>query len=345
MTHPQYVLRPVHKDDFDEVFRLITTIGDGLTSLPLDPENIAHRIDDSQRAFDPLIRKPGGETYLFVLEDLETGKIIGTSGLLSRVGGFEPFYTYEMQHLKHEYAPLKIQMELKVLHLRKNHKGPTEICSLFLHKDYRSGGLGKLLSLSRFCFMKTFKERFDETILAELRGFINEDGKSPFWEAVGRKFFRDDYSKADILSGLGEKEFIETLMPEYPIYVSLLPKSARKVIGKVHDHTRPARKILFDEGFTETNEIDIFDAGPILTAPRSELRTWKESRLASLLEGNPDAGCSRQFLLMNQSLDFRAIRVNAQPRATDELIVSAKALSTLGLLPGEQAMCLPMETT
>ena len=72
-------------------------------------------------------------------------------------------------------------------------------------------------------------------------------------------------------------------MPEYPIYVNLLPESARDVIGKVHQHTEPARSILLKEGFKQTHEVDIFDAGPILTAPRHELRTWKECQIATLV--------------------------------------------------------------
>jgi RimJ/RimL family protein N-acetyltransferase len=50
-----------------------------------------------------------------------------------------------------------------------------------------------------------------------MRGYIDESGKSPFWEAVGRNFFEFDYYAADVLSGLGEKEFIADLMPRHPM--------------------------------------------------------------------------------------------------------------------------------
>ena len=338
MTPPRCILRPVRESDHDDLFHLVGTIGHGLTSLPSNPDFLARRIDDSLRAFDPRVHKPGGEMYLFVLEDTRSGKIIGTSGVLSRVGGFDPFYTYTIHEGVQEYEPLGIRTRLQTLHLTKNHKGPTEICSLFLHRDYRSGGLGRLLSVARFCFMKAFPERFDEEVIAELRGYINEDHQSPFWEAVGVKFFEKDYYTADILSGLGEKEFIDVLMPKYPIYVTLLPESARSVIGKVHPHTEPARRILMKEGFEETNEVDIFDAGPILKAQRENLTTWKNAQGVTLKPGKPDPASARPFLLSNQSLDFRALVTTAE--TTDDTLTVAPEI--IDALQGDKATALPL---
>lgn len=334
------ILRPVRAEDLDQVTHMVGTIGHGLTSLPNDPDFLAHRIDDSLRAFDPRVRKPGGEIYLFVLEDVASGQIIGTSGILSRVGGFDPFYTYTVEEHVQEYEPLGIRTKLETLHLTKNHKGPTELCSLFLHRDYRTGGLGRLLSLARFCFMKTFPERFDAEVIAELRGYIDEHNKSPFWDAVGVKFFEKDYYTADILSGLGEKEFIAALMPKYPIYVSLLPESARAVIGRVHPNTEPARTILLKEGFHTTSEVDIFDAGPILKAKRDTLKSWQATASVTLQPGSPDPARSRRVLLTNHSLDFRALLTDAELTGNDHLITSPAAIAALG--NPESACMLPV---
>jgi arginine N-succinyltransferase len=335
------VLRPIRESDFADLSHLVGAIGHGLTSLPKDPDFLAHRINDSLRAFDPRIRKPGGETYLFVLEDTARHRMVGTSGLLSRVGGFDPFYTYQVRRHAQCYEPLGIHTELETLHLTRNHKGPTEICSLFLDREYRSGGVGRLLSLSRFCFMKAFPDRFDSEVLAELRGYIDEHGQSPFWEAVGKRFFEKDYYTADILSGVGEKEFIEALMPEYPIYISLLPKSAREVIGRVHPHTEPARRILLKEGFRETDEVDIFDAGPILRARRDTLRTWKNARRAILTAGPPDPRKARTVLLSNLSLNFRALLAQADFSDSQALVVAPETIEALQLESGSEAMYVP----
>jgi arginine N-succinyltransferase len=336
-SEPRFVMRPIREDDFPALTHLVGEIGHGLTSLPKDPDFLEHRINDSLRAFDPRIRKPGGEIYLFVLEDLREGGIAGTSGLLSRVGGFDPFYTYQVREHTQAYPPLGITTELRTLHLARNHKGPTEICSLFLDRAHRSGGMGKLLSLARFCFMKAFPGRFDHEVLAELRGYIDANGLSPFWEAVGKRFFAKDYYTADILSGIGEKDFIEALMPKYPIYISLLPENAQAVIGRVHPHTEPARRILLNEGFSETDEVDIFDAGPLLKARRESLRTWRAARTAPVAPGRPD-GSGPPVLVTNQSLEFRAVMAPADLSDPELLRLSPACMEALRLESGQPAM-------
>ncbi|MGA1204568.1 MAG: arginine N-succinyltransferase [Opitutales bacterium] len=311
---PAFVFRPVSLDDLDQIRELVGCISGGMTSLPDRPNFLEERINDSRRAFDHRINKPAGEVYLFVLEELRHRRIVGTSGLLSRVGGFDPFYTYKIRNSLQEYEPLSVHKSVQTLELVKNHKGPSEICSLFLHPQYRHSGIGRLLSLSRFCFIKALPERFDKEIIAELRGYLDAKGRSPFWEAVGKNFFWSDYYQADVLSGIGEKDFIEALMPEFPIYVSLLPKSAQSVIGKVHPQTEPARRILIKEGFLPTDQIDIFDGGPILKARREDLRTWQgvrniRTRIVDTLPMDANS-----YLLANGRLDFRSTFAPARIR-------------------------------
>ena len=318
-----FVFRPVTLDDLSGLADLVGNIAGGLTTLSNDPRFLENKVHASERAFYPHIEKPGGEHYLFVLENTETGQIVGTSGIISQVGGFDPFYTYEIRKQPQFYAPLQISREVRALHLNRSHRGPSEICSLFLHPLCRRGGLGKLLSLSRFLFMHRFPERFQEDVIAEMRGYLDPSGTSPFWEAVGHFFFRRDYSSADVLSGLGEKGFIEALMPKYPIYVDLLPKPARDVLGKVHRDTEPALQLLLREGFKHTSEIDIFDAGPVVRAPVRELRTVQRMRSAPLSPTlSADAELRSNVLITNRALDFRAMLTFA--RVTKEGALSVE---------------------
>ena len=301
-----HVFRPVQDSDFPGLVALTGKIAGGLTTLPADEDFLHDRIDQSLRAFAPRIRKPGGENYLFVLEDLSTREIVGTAGISARVGGFDPFYTYEIRQETYSHAPLKIEKQIAVLHLKETHRGPTEIGSLFLHPDHRRHGLGRLLSLGRFLFMAAFRERFDTTIIAELRGYIDPQGKSPFWESVGRHFFGGDFSQADFLSGLGNKEFIADLMPEHPIYVTLLPPDVQAVIGAVHHDSKPALGLLQGEGFQITNEVDIFDAGPLVRASVASLRTTRRARQIQVRAVRAGPAAVPTYLLSNGQLDFRA---------------------------------------
>ena len=82
-----FIVRPIAAPDLDQLEKLAQQAAFGLTTLPKDHELLKERIEDSHRAFEQLAAKPRGEGYLFVLEDLETGQILGTTGIVSRSGG------------------------------------------------------------------------------------------------------------------------------------------------------------------------------------------------------------------------------------------------------------------
>jgi arginine N-succinyltransferase len=328
------VIRPIRSDDLPQLQALVASISGGLTSLPNDPEFLEGRVNHSLRSFDPTIRKAGDENYLFVLEDTETRAVLGTSGIHARVGGFDPFYSYEIRHKTFAHEPLGIRKEIAELHLKKAHKGPSEIGSLFLRADARKGGLGRLLSLSRFLFMSAFPKRFDRHALAEMRGYSDANGRAPFWESVGRHFFEKDYHTADFLSGLGNKDFIADLMPEHPIYITLLPPEVQAVIGRVHPETEPALAMLKHEGFVETGEVDIFDAGPLVRVEIAKIRTVSASKLAtirSLLDAEPDAP-SR--LVANRTLDYRCCLASVAEQDDGSVSVSRATAAALGVAEG-----------
>ena len=301
-----FVLRPARESDLPRLVALAQATGGGLTTLPPNEEFLADRIDGSLRAFSPRVRSPGGEFYLFALEDSATGEVVGVSGIASRVGGFEPWYSYEIKRERFVHEPLKVDREIPALHLRIEHRGPSEICSLFLRADRRRGGVGRLLSLGRFLFMAAFPRRFTDVVIAEMRGYIDQTGKSPFWEAVGRHFYQFDFYRADVLSGLGEKEFIAALNPRHPIYIPLLTPEVQAVIGRVHHDTEPALALLLNEGFTKGDEVDIFDAGPLVEARVADIRTIKSARTARVRSANAPATTNTDSLLANGALDFRA---------------------------------------
>lgn len=338
-----FVLRPVRETDLPALVTLARATGGGLTTLPPDAEFLDERIHESLRAFSPRVRKPGGEYYLFVLEDSATGEVVGTSGIASRVGGYEPFYSYEIRTERYVHRPLKIEKEIATLHLKESHRGPSEACSLFLRADHRREGNGRLLSLARFLFVGAFRRRFTDTIIAELRGYIDQTGRSPFWEAVGRPFFEFDFYRADVLSGLGEKEFIADLMPDHPIYVPLLPPEVQAVIGRVHQETEPALTLLRAEGFTATKEVDIFDAGPLVRAEVAELRTVRLAQTAKLREivPLPSADEARSHLLTNGALDFRACLGTVLPRG-DGVALAQPLAEALRLRVGDIVTFSPL---
>lgn len=272
------VMRPIELSDLDSLMNLLADAGHGLTSLPRDESILLKRIRISIDSFaDPLHQGPNGEVYLFVMEDSETGMMAGVSGIISKIGGFEPYYFLELKQSEHESKILNLKQTIHSLHFYKTHSGPAEICSIFLSPKFRNSQNGRFLSLSRFLFIAEYRNRFEHHIIAEMRGMVDENGHSPFYYAVGQKFFQIPFVEADKLSMIN-KSFVEEMLPKEPIVVELLPSDAQYVIGKVHPQTEPALKILEYEGFKKTNLLGIFEPGPIVMAELDELRSVRDSQ-------------------------------------------------------------------
>lgn len=298
------VVRSVKKDDVDPLFELVQQSELGLTTLKISREEMAARVENSIFAFAQVAAKPSGQPYVFVMEDLTNGKIVGTSAIYSKVGGFEPFYSYQIKVAQHKSEDLDVDKEIDVLHLLEEHDGPSEIGSLFLSPDYWGKGYGRILSMARFLFMADFPERFEQEVIAEMRGVVDKDGKSPLWTALGSHFFQIGYPKAETLTSKSKK-FIADLMPRHPIYIPLLAKSAQKVIGKVHRNTKPAKAVLEQEGFEFRDRVDIFDGGPTLHCSRMEIRTVKQSRPGSVKAIEAKVAKGKPQLISNSELNFK----------------------------------------
>ena len=326
------LIRPVRLDDLDALVELAAQAGVGLTTFPRDPGLLRKRIVKSVRSFEDMADRPGGETYLFVLEDTETKRPVGTCGIMSKAGGFEPFYAYRLDTALHASSSLGVRNEFSVLTLVAEHSGPCEIGSLFLARSYRRDGNARLLSLSRFLFMAERPDAFDPTVIAEIRG-VSAEGRSPFWDALGRHFFRVEFPRADELSG-ADKRFIADLMPKHPVYAFLLPEEARRVIGVPHDESLPAMKLLEAEGFRFAGMVDIFDAGPVLSCPLKDIRAVKAGRRAVVAIGEPPAD-AEPMLIANVRHDFRACRARLVEDGSGCVTLAAETAVALGVAEGD----------
>ena len=340
------LVRPVAVPDLPDLLALARLAGVGLTTLPKDEDLLARRIRKSVNSMSNIPDRPGGESYLFVMQDTANGSIIGASGVVSKVGGFEPFYAYRIERLAQRCDELGVNKTVPVLNLVCEHNGPAEIGSLFLAADYRGTDAGRFLQLVRFLFVAQHPEAFESTVVSELRGVIDGDGESPFWNALGRHFFEIDFPQADRLSVVN-KRFIAELMPTHPIYLCLLPPEAQRVVGQVHDHSRPALRTLEAEGFAFNDMVDIFDGGACVSCPRDEIRTVRQCRSERLahLRHAPDVAADVAFsMVATTGPSFRACLDKVLP-AEGGISISAAAADVLRVQLGEPLSVAPLRPT
>lgn len=220
------VIRPVERSDVSALMQLASKTGGGLTSLPANEATLSVRIERAIKTWQGELPK-SEQGYVFVLEDSETGTVAGICAIEVAVGLNDPWYNYRVGTLVHASKELNVYNALPTLFLSNDHTGSSELCTLFLDPEWRKEGNGYLLSKSRFMFMAAFRDKFNDKVVAEMRGVINEHGYSPFWQSLGKRFFSMDFSRADFLCGTGQKAFIAELMPKHPIYTHFLSRKPR----------------------------------------------------------------------------------------------------------------------
>jgi len=341
------IIRPIQEHDLDDLYKLAGAAGNGLTTLPQNREFLQEKIRKARDTFEGRCSPEAG-LYLFTLEDIGKNRCAGISGIQARVGLDEVFYNYRLSITVHDSRELDVHVRTPTLYLTNDMTDATEIGSLLLAEGHRGGGNGLLLSRSRLLFLEEFRQHFSDKIFAEMRGVSDEQGVSPLWDALGRRFFDMDFVAADRLSGLGNKSFIAELMPRFPIYLSLLPDTATEVVGKVHRDTVPALKMLQAEGFNFNGLVDIFDGGPVVEAFLHNIRTVRQSLLCTVArDDNPVTNREpmvKPVMVCNRSFrDFRVGLVPASAVQGHEVCLSAQAMEALQITEDDKVRIAPLK--
>jgi arginine N-succinyltransferase len=345
------IVRPIRETDLPALLSLVrdASVGVGLTTLPNNESLLSARIRSSVATFAGTAEKSDAQ-WVFVMEDITAQRIVGICAIAGAVGLREPWYSYRVGTVVHASRELNIFTKTPTLFLSNDHTGASELCSLFLHPDYRVGRNGALLSKSRLLFMAQFRERFAKKIIAELRGVSDKDGRSPFWESLGRHFFSMDFAEADYLTGIGKKSFVAELMPKHPLYSSFLSAEAQAVIGETHESTRPARRLLEQEGFRFEGHVDIFDAGPALESNLDDIDAVKKSacyRVTSVIaeSANCPLSGSPQYLISHTSMERFAVGLSRAKVSADGVAIEAVVADALGLKVGDEVRIVTLSPT
>lgn len=336
------IIRPITSADLPALLQLIKSAGIGLTTLPSSEAALSLRIEASNASFAGTAQK-ADELFLFVLEDTLTRRVVGTCGLATAVGLRQAWYSYRVGLAVHASQELGVFTQTQTLFLSNDHTGHSELCSLFLAPEYRRDRNGHLLSKSRFLFLAQHRQRFSKKIIAELRGVSDDNGQSPFWESLGRRFFSMEFSQADYLTGIGKKSFVAELMPKHPLYTSFLSPEAQAAIGQTHPQTIPARRMLEGEGFRYEGYVDIFDAGPTVECDLDDVSAVAHScGFEAVVSNLAPAVDAVIYLVSNIGFgNFRAALVAAAPVA-DRFPLGADTAAALNIHAGDEIRAVPL---
>lgn len=333
-----FVIRPVRHDDLIQLVDLAKQFN--LLNLPGDKKVIGEKIDRSENSFAGKLPKHQSE-YLFVVEDIEEKCVVGSSLVLAKHGNEDvPHSFFKIFKRDHFSQDLGIGFIHQVLRFQLDFDGPTEIGGLLVDKAYRRRPekLGKQISLSRFLYMGLYPEKFEQRVLCELTPPLTDEGRSEFWEALGRRFTGLPYQEADLLSQ-SHKEFIESLFPQDDIYLALLDAKARLVLGRVGEATKPAQHLLESIGFSYLDEVDPFDGGPHYGANTEDILPIKHGQRLRVAEFK-DAAYKEQALVATTGEEFRVSLASVDVRGSD-VAIAPKVRQILGIETGEEVYVSP----
>ena len=330
----KFLLRSAQARDLKDLHDLAGQFS--LLNLPADKKILGDKIERSLASFAGELGKHEAE-YMFVVEDLESETIVGSSLILAKHGTEDvPHYYFKLIKKDRFSEDLGIGFIHQVLQLKEDTDGPSEIGGLLIDRTYRRRPekLGKQISLVRFLYMGMFREEFDKRVLCELTPPLGEGGRSEFWEALGRRFTGLPYQEADLISQRN-KEFISSLFPEEDIYLCLLDSKARLVMGRVGDETRPAQHLLESIGFKYLHEVDPFDGGPHYGANVEDITLVKNGNWSKIDSAERGPFIERALVGVRNDGEFRAV-FTACDTQDGRIAVPDGSLSTLKIDSGEK---------
>ena len=320
----------------------------GVHTLPKTRDKIAAAIERSIASFAAHVDIPSEEAYLFVLETQETmapKRVIGTCSIFASAGSDGTYFSFRNDVIQQVSRDLNISHSVHALTLCSELTAYSQL-SGFCLEGMRPGLEAALLSRARLLFAALAPHRFGDRFFVPLAGITDLHGQSPFWDALGRKFFRMDFLEAErIIGGARNRTLIVELMPHYPVYVPLLPGAAQAAMGQIHPGGELPFNLLTEEGFEADDYIDIFDGGPILQAHKHALRSFTASmvRCVASLDCATDAqdGVVTYAIAANAGPHFRALTWTCAPlEAATDIKLPPQVRQALGVVPGDSVICV-----
>jgi arginine N-succinyltransferase len=337
-------VRPSRLADLDALEQMARAAQPVLHSLPHDRRALEARVALSEDSFRAQADFPGEEFYLFVLEDSETGKLLGTASIVAAAGYSEPFYAFRNDALIHASRELHVNRKIHALTMSHELTGKSRLGGFYIEPGLRGAAAAHLLSRARMMYIAANRKRFTPEVFSLLLGVTDDAGVSPFWEAVGRKFFGRHFADIEVQSGGRSSTFIAEVMPSYPIYVPLLPEAAQRVLGEPDEKALLAYEIHLEEGFETDRYVDIFDAGPVLTAQvdRSACVKRNETRAVhAATEAPPDRAQSATYMAAsNRPGEFRCVLAELPRERSAGAPLPAAARAALGVSEGDTVRCV-----
>jgi arginine N-succinyltransferase len=192
------------------------------------------------------------------------------------IGLQQPRHWFHVGCVVHAAAELKLFLPQRSLLLGNDLTGASELLGLpgtvaFASglgaadaQDSGAGAHDPIVQAQRRIAQAQQSLRASQRLIVELPGVRDAQGRSPFWEGLGRHFCPTTPDEAAARHGSSWQGHVAALLPRQLIYASFLPEPAQQAIGQAAPEAQPLWTLLHAAGFAWHGHISIADAGPVL---------------------------------------------------------------------------------
>lgn len=203
-----------------------------------------------------------------VLLSLADGRAHAT--LTPRLGLSLPRYHFRLGRVVHAAQELDLFRVQQTLLLSNDHTGDAELGALYfdasLDDTGRCEALVALVTTARE-WIAIHREACGDALVLELPGWRTETGVSPFWEALGARFYPRDAAAAQARWGDAWRSHLAALLPRQTLYLSFLGEPAQQACGRADTAHASLLPVLQRLGFLPSLQVRIDDGGPVLSCP------------------------------------------------------------------------------
>lgn len=193
------VLRPVKLTDLGNIEKLAVDSGPMVCTLPAKREHLLQKIEQSIYSFEQDVFCPGEESYFFVLEETETGHLLGTGAINALAGYRQAFYSFRNDIIIHSSRELNVHSRIHALTLNHDLSDHSQLCSFYIDPSQRHTLSPALITLGRLMFMNANSNRFANEWMAVLPGIADNQGRAPFLGTRWSQIFRHGLQPSRIL--------------------------------------------------------------------------------------------------------------------------------------------------
>jgi arginine N-succinyltransferase len=198
-----------------------------------------------------------------------------TLRLLPALGMRLPRVSYHVGCTVHAASELGLFQVQRTLLLGHDHTGASELAEIAWaqHELPLADQSRALRALVATALHHIHQHRADYAarLVVELPGLRDAAGQSPFWQGLGRHFYRGDPAAASSAHGPDWRSHVAALLPRHALYTSFLPPTAEAAIAQVHPSARVLLEVLEDAGLRYSHHVNVEDGGPILEAAVDDL--------------------------------------------------------------------------